>query len=72
LAITNFNGVAARPLTVMIGAPPMNCDTRSTSSVAEVTMSFNSGRRGNNRLRTPSSKSTLSVRSCASSTMMVS
>ena len=35
-----------------MGAPPKNCDTRSTSSVAEVTMSFNSGRRGSNRLDT--------------------
>jgi hypothetical protein len=46
--------------------------TRSRSSVAEVTISRKSGRRGNKRLSTPSSKSMLRVRSCASSTMIVS
>ena len=61
-----------RPLTVMMGASPKNLDMRSTSRVADVTITFRSGRRGNSRFSTPISKSTFSVRSCASSTMRVS
>lgn len=40
---------------------------RCRSMVAEVTMSLRSGRRGSSRLRYPSRKSVLRLRSCASS-----
>ncbi len=56
----------------MIGASLKCFEKRSRSMVAEVMMTFRSGRRGSSVLRKPSRKSMFSERSWASSTMRVS
>jgi hypothetical protein len=56
----------------MIGASPKCFEKRSVSMVAEVIITFRSGRRGSSHLRYPSRKSMFSERSWASSTMIVS
>ncbi len=66
-----------RPDTSMIGAglpaASAKCFAKlSGSIVADVMMTLRSGRCGSMRVRYPSRKSTLSERSCASSTMIVS
>ena len=60
-------------LTLNLNVPPLkNVENRSVSRVAELTITRSSGRRGSNRLRKPRRKSMLRLRSCASSTMIVS
>ena len=60
------------PGTDIAGAPLKKAEKRSESSVAEETITFRSRRFARMRLRMPRRKSTLSVRSCASSTMIAS
>ena len=60
------------PETWITGALPKNFAKRSVSSVAELTITRSSGRRGKRRCRMPSKKSMFRLRSCASSTMIVS
>ena len=47
-------------------------DVKVSASGGDVTINFNSGRRGNIRFSTPNNRSMFKVRSCASSTMRVS
>ena len=56
----------------MIGAPEKAAENRSGSMVAEVMITFRSGRRGSSCLRKPRMKSMFRLRSCASSMISVS
>ena len=73
---SGFRPGNTRPETSMTGAgwpsDPKWRAKRSASSVAEVTITLRSGRRGRSSFRYPSRKSMLRLRSCASSTMIVS
>ena len=60
-----------RPETSMIGAPPKCAANASVSIVADVTITFKSGRLGSNPFKYPSKKSMFSDRSCASSKMII-
>ncbi len=56
----------------MIGAPPKASANRSGSMVAEVMITFRSGRFGSSCRRYPRMKSMFRLRSCASSMISVS
>jgi predicted ATPase len=77
IGCTQPRRIAARSLAHRLaqelpGAPPKKREKRSVSMVAEVTITLRSSRASTNRRRYPRRKSTLRLRSWASSTTMVS